>query len=343
MGLRGRGRRWMRFLVCGLGSIGRRHLHNLLDLGEEDIVLYRTGKSTLPDDDAADFPTEHDLSAALERWQPDAVLVTNPTALHLDVALPAAKSGAHLFIEKPVSHSMERVSALQEQVRSQGLRILVGFQFRFHPGLRRAKSLLEQGEIGTPLAAAAHWGEYLPDWHPWEDYRQGYSAREDLGGGVVLTLSHPLDYLRWLLGEVVGVRAEVRTSDALDTQVEDTALMILEHEEGALSSVHLNYHQRPMRHDLEIVGSAGTLRWDAVENEVSWWSADDGRRQTEAVPDGFERNSMFVDEMIHFIDVINGDAEPVCDLEDGIAALRIALAALDSAREGRRLDLRERV
>lgn len=333
----------MRFMICGLGSIGRRHLRNLVRLGQEDIVLYRTGKSTLPDDEVADFPTEHDLGAALERWQPGAVLVTNPTALHLDVALPAAKSGAHLFLEKPVSDSMEGVAALQEEIRNGGLRVLVGFQFRFHPGLRRAKSLLEQGQIGTPLAAVAHWGEYLPDWHPWEDYRQGYSAREDLGGGVVLTLSHPLDYLRWLLGEVVSVRGEMRRSEALDTQVEDTAQIILEHESGTLSSVHLNYHQRPMRHDLEIVGSAGTLRWDAVENEVSWWNPDDERWQTEAAPKRFERNSMFVDEMSHFLDVVRGEAQPVCDLEDGIAALRIALAALDSARDGQRLDLRERV
>ncbi len=333
----------MRFLICGLGSIGRRHLRNLVELGHEDIVLFRTGKSTLPDDEMADYPTEGDLSAALDRWQPEAVLVTNPTALHVEVALPAAKSGAHLFLEKPVSDSMQGLAGLQEEVDNQGLRALVGFQFRFHPGLRRARSLFDDGALGEPLAATAHWGEYLPNWHPWEDYRRGYSARRDLGGGVVLTLSHPLDYLRWLLGEVTAVTAEVRTSEALETEVEDTAQIILEHDVGALSSVHLNYHQRPMRHDLEIVGSRGTLRWNAVDNRVSWRTHDMESWRTEPPPEGFERNSMFVAEMRHFVDVVRAGAQPVCDLEDGIAALRIALAALDSARAGRRIELRERV
>ena len=91
-----------------------------------------------------------------------------------------------------------------EQNHSQ---VLVGFQFRFHPGLQQVKKLLDEGAIGKPISAHAHWGEYLPDWHPWEDYKQGYAARPELGGGVVLTLSHPLDYLRWLLGEVESLSA----------------------------------------------------------------------------------------------------------------------------------------
>ena len=83
----------MRFLICGLGSIGRRHLNNLLSLGQDDIVLFRTGKGTLAEDESTSFPVEHDLAEALDRWMPDAVLVTNPTALHLDVAIPAAQAG----------------------------------------------------------------------------------------------------------------------------------------------------------------------------------------------------------------------------------------------------------
>lgn len=333
----------MRFLICGLGSIGRRHLRNLQALGQDDIVLYRTGKSTMDDDELAGYPIEPDLETALARWEPDAVLVTNPTALHLETAQPAAEAGAHVFLEKPVSHAMEGVNALRQAVQEQGIQVCVGYQFRFHPGLQRAKELLEEGAIGEPLSAAAHWGEYLPSWHPWEDYRESYSARADLGGGVLLTLSHPLDYLRWMLGEVESVTAEIGSSSALDTEVEDSADLILRHQEGVLTSVHLDYHQRPMRHDMEIVGSEGTLLWSAVRDQIQWWTAGDEGWQVEAASEDFERNSMFLDEMRQFIAVISGEADPVCGLDDGVAALRIALAALNSAEAGRRVELREKV
>jgi len=188
----------VKFLIGGLGSVGRRHLRNLIKLGERDILLYRTHRSTLPEAELAGFPVETDLRTALQH-KPDAVIVSNPTALHMDVAIPAARAGCHLFLEKPVSHSLDGLDELDNALCEGGGRLLVGFQFRFHPGLQRLSRLLAEGVIGRPLSARACWGEYLPGWHPWEDYRQSYSARPELGGGVILTLCHPFDYLRWLL------------------------------------------------------------------------------------------------------------------------------------------------
>jgi len=172
----------MRTVIAGLGSIGRRHLRNLLAIGESDIVLLRSGHGTLPDAELSGLPTVGSLSEALD-GRPQAVIVANPTAYHLDVALPAAEAGCHLLLEKPVSHSMARVAVLAAAAAASGSRILVGFQFRFHPALRALRQLLSDGALGEPLHAGAHWGEHLPDWHPWEDYRSSYSARADLGGG----------------------------------------------------------------------------------------------------------------------------------------------------------------
>src|SRR5512138_1083305 len=192
----------MKILIAGLGSIGRRHFRNLIALGEKDIVLLRTRKATLPDDELAGYPVETNLEEALRKHQPEAVIVSNPTAFHLDVAIPAAETGCAILLEKPISHSTQRLDQLEETVRKSGSKVLVAFQFRFHPGMVRAKQLTEAGEIGRILSAHVQFGEYLPAWHPWEDYRQGYAARADLGGGVILTLSHPFDYLRMLLGDV---------------------------------------------------------------------------------------------------------------------------------------------
>jgi predicted dehydrogenase len=321
----------MRFLIAGLGSIGRRHLRNLAALGEHDILLYRTHHSTLPDEDLDDFVVETDLQTALAH-APDAVIIANPTALHMDVAIPAAQAGCHLFLEKPVAHNLARVDELQQELTSRGKQALVGFQFRFHPGLQQVKRLLEDGAIGRPLSVHAHWGEYLPGWHPWEDYRRGYSARPDLGGGVVLTLCHPLDYLHWLLGDVAGVWAFLGKHGGLELDVEDTAEIGLQFTQGCLGSVHLDYNQRPTMHWLEIVGAEGSLRWDNTYGLVRCYQANVDRWQTFAPPDGFERNTMFLDEMRHFLAVMRGDTQPVCSLADGREALELALAVYESAR-----------
>lgn len=316
-----------RFLICGLGSIGRRHLRNLIALGQDDIVLYRTREATLPDDELGGHPVETDLRVALDRWKPDAVLVTNPTALHLEVAIPAARTGADLLIEKPVSHTMEGVDNLIDAVRVGGGQVLVGYQFRFHPGLKKAKELLEGDAIGKPISARAHWGEYLPHWHPWEDYRRSYSASSELGGGVILTLSHPLDYLGWLLGEVSGLQASIPAVQQLGLEVEEAAEILLRHQSGALSSVHLDYNQRPPRHDLEIIGSRGTLRWSNGDGAVQIWRVEIEHWDQFDPPNGYERNDMFLEEIRHFVHMIAGTENPMCTLDDGIRALQVALEA----------------
>ena len=319
----------MKFMIAGLGSIGRRHLRNLIALGEEDILLYRSGKSTLPDDELKGYINETDLDSVLAH-EPDAVIVSNPTALHLDVAIPAAEAGCHLLLEKPISHNLERIDELQAAVERGGGKVLVGYQFRFHPGLRAVKRLLEEGKIGKPVSVRAHWGEYLPAWHPWEDYQNSYAAREDLGGGVVLTLCHPFDYLRWLLGEVESVWGMVGQQGDLDIDVEDIAEVVLQFQSGVFGSVHLNYHQRPPVHSLEIIGTEGTVCWENQEGITRIYQASSQEWEVISPPEGFERNDLFLTEMSHFIEVLEGDADPVCGLVDGIRALQIAVAARSS-------------
>lgn len=325
----------MRFLICGLGSVGRRHLRNLKALGYDDVVLLRSGESTLSDDELTGLPVERDLRQALKRWEPEAVVIANPTAYHLEIAIPAAAAGCDLLIEKPLSHSTQLVEDLRSAVvRGKG-RVLVGFQFRFHPGLKAVHRLLREEAIGRPLSAGAHWGEFLPNWHPWEDHRRSYSARTDLGGGVILTLSHPIDYLRWLLGEVESVVAAHGTLGDLGIEVEDTAEIVLRFVTGPLGAIHLNYNQRPTSHWLEIVGTQGTLCWNDSDGVVRLYRAGPDRWESFPPPEGFERNSMFLDEMRHFVQVVAGKAEPVCDLEDGVQALLIATAAKVSSSEAR--------
>lgn len=327
-------RSYVRYLIAGFGSIGRRHFRNLLSLGEKDIIFYRTHKSTLDDDELSDFIVETDLRKALAHG-PDGVVISNPTAFHLDVAIPAAQQGCDIFLEKPVSHSMERVEDFKQIVDTKGSEVLVGFQFRFHPGLQRIKELLAAEQIGRPLAVRAHWGEYLPGWHPWEDYRKGYSARADLGGGVILTLSHPFDYLRWLMGDVRAVWALTASNSDLDVDVEDTAEIGLRFENDCIGSVHLNYTQRPPSHELEIVGTRGTIQWKYNEGGVRVFDITEEQWRDYPLKSGFERNDMFLDEMSHFIDVVSGKVDPICPLVDGIRVQELIDGVKTSAETGR--------
>ena len=327
----------MKILIAGLGSIGRRHLRNFQALNAGEFVLLRSRRATLPDDELGDLPTEQNITEALNNYSPDIVVVSNPTSLHLDVAIPAAEAGCHLLLEKPISHTMDRVSTFADIVRQQDVRVLVGFQFRFHPGFQHIKQLLDEDAIGPVTSVHVHWGEYLPAWHPWEDYRIGYAARSDLGGGVLLTLCHPFDYLRWLIGEVHTVSAMMAQAGGLDIEVEDTANVMLRFSNGALGTVHLDYVQRPPTHTLQITGQSGRILWDDEDGAVHWYQTDSETWETEEMSADFERNTLFIGEVKHFLSCIENGTEPCVNLADGIAAQKIVLAAKESNREGKEI------
>jgi predicted dehydrogenase len=328
----------MKFLIAGFGSIGKRHLSNLQALGERDVLLYRTHHSTLSEEGLVGIPVETSLEAALAH-KPDAVIISNPTSLHIDVAIPAAKAGCAILLEKPISNNFERVAELQKVVAQNRVKVLVGFQFRFHPTLRQIAQWLQQKEIGDPISMNAHWGEYLPGWHPWEDYRKSYSARADLGGGVVNTLTHPLDYLHWLMGEADELAAMTGTHSDLGLEVEDTAEILLRYHSGALGSIHLDYVQQPPRHAFEIIGNCGTIVWENSTGCARLYRSKENRWLEVNPPAGFERNQLFLDEMAHFINVAKGEETPCCTLDDGITALTLTNAVYRSAAEKKMIRL----
>jgi predicted dehydrogenase len=323
----------MKFLIAGFGSIGRRHLRNLRTLGETDFVLLRSHKSTLPDDEISGLPVETNIDAALA-YQPDGVIVSNPTALHLAVAIPAARAGCAILMEKPISHSLDKVKEFKEAAQTGGAGVLLGYQFRFHPSLRQVKTWLDEDMIGRSLSFRAHWGEYLPNWHPWEDYRASYTSRQDLGGGVVVTLSHPVDYLRWLLGDVQNLWAFSGRISDLEIQVEDYAEIGMQFSSGVVGSLHVDYFQQPPSHTLEITGTKGRITWDNADGRAELFRSATRVWQDVSLPVDFDRNELFLAEMSHFLEVVQHKAEPLCNLADGEAALKICLAAHQSASSG---------
>jgi predicted dehydrogenase len=329
-----------RVLVVGCGSIGQRHIANMRQLGIEKI--YAVDPRSKRRDEATSTFSIQVFESLESAWicDPEVVLITVPTSLHIPVALEAAARRCHLFIEKPLSHSHEGVACLERMIRQNELVTLVGCNLRFHPGLKLVKRLVSQGAIGKPIAVRAEVGQYLPDWHPGEDYRRGYSAQRELGGGVILDAIHEIDCVRWLLGEVSVAVCMAGKLSRLEIDTEDIAAILLRFESGALGEIHLDYIQRAYSRTCQVIGEEGTLQWDYSAGIVRWFSAQTKQWSTYANPEGWQPNEMYLDQMKHFLRCLCGDEEPVLSVSEGARVLEIALAAKEANRRQRSIELR---
>ena len=318
-----------RFLVVGCGSIGKRHMENLRRLGVTDILAVE------PSEDRRKEVAERfgarafgDLGMALGE-QPEVALICTPPSLHIGQAMAAARAGCHLFVEKPVADALDGVDELIAEVQRASLVNLVACNFRFHPGLRHIKKLLEGGELGTVVSARAQFGQYLPDWHPWEDYRLGYSARRELGGGVALDRIHEIDYMRWLFGEIDEVHAFAAKLSSLEIDTEDTVEIVMRFTSGTLGSVHLDYVRRTYDASLEIVGDLGTARWRYQDRCVEWSLAGESAWRRLEWPD-YDGNQMYIDELRHLFRVLAGEEAAELDIAGAKRDLEVALEARES-------------
>lgn len=324
----------MKFLVLGCGSIGKRHIRNLKNINAGEIIAYDVKLERCHDvEEHYGIRTSRDLEQSLAQ-RPDVALICNPTSLHISSALIAAHNGCHLFIEKPLSHSLDGIDELIEIVDQKELVTLVACNMRFHPGISKMKELLDKESIGKIICARAQAGHYLPSWHPWEDYRYGYSGNKSLGGGVILDGIHEIDYITWLLGEVMQVFCFSGKLSSLEIDTEDTAEILLKFKSGAMTEVHLDYVQRSYARSCLIIGEEGTILWDFNERQVRFYSAKSEKWQIFHEKSGYDINEMYIEEMKHFLQCVVGKTKPLQDINRAKRVLQIALAAKESSLNG---------
>jgi predicted dehydrogenase len=335
----------MNVLVVGCGSIGKRHIRNLT------ANLKRFGVRSI----AAVDPREDrraevrklfgltDLHPTLEaalRKPADAAVICTPTALHIEPALELARRGVHLMIEKPISHNLDGVDELLKICREKRLVCFVAYVMRFDPSLRKVKKLLDAGKVGRVLSVRSETSAYLPDWHPWEDYRTFYMAKKVLGGGAILDESHSLDYARWLFGEPERVFCLNDLISDLEIDTDDINEMVIRFRSKAVASIHHDLLGRVPRENLEIVGSEGTVLWDAKKHEVWFYRATKGKKKPKKDPWTILRHDVddahtYVVEMRHFIECVRTRSQPLITGEDGKRTLQLILAGLESKRTER--------
>jgi predicted dehydrogenase len=340
----------MKFLIVGLGGIGQRHTRNLRSvMGDRcEIIAYRVRRDSPVLSDALQVEAQDGLEerygirsfdrlneALAER--PDAALICNPTSMHMDVALEAARAGCHLLIEKPVSHSLQGIDELDKAIKKHNLVCMIAYQLRFHPCLTLAHRLFTEGAIGRAIACRAAIGEYLPGWHRYEDYRTLYASKRALGGGVVLSQIHELDILYWFFGRPRHIVSMGGHLSDLEIDVEDVASTLLSYD-GMVAHLHQDYVQQPPQRQIEIVGSAGKMSIDLRALTVQAYG-DAGQSIRSESFEGLERNRLFLDELNSFINAIKTRSAVPVDLATGRQSLEMALAIRRSIDTGARVDM----
>lgn len=344
----------MKVLMVGLGGIGQRHVRNLCTLlgPELEIMAVRFRKNSqiiteqMGIEEGSRLEEKYNIQVYTDLEQtlvnkPDIVFICNPSSLHIPIALRAAQAGCNLFIEKPLSHNFEQVEELISLVKSQNIKAMVGYQMRFHPCLQYLASLIQEERVGQFLAVRAEVGEYLPGWHKYEDYRQMYASKKELGGGVILSQIHELDYLYWLLGLPQRVFAMGGHLSSLEIDVEDTAEILMEYSINGHKipvSVHQDYVQRPSTRTCQIIGDSGKILVDLRALTVSVFDSRGEQIGFESY-EGFQRNQLFLDELKHFLNCVQGNQTPLVTIHDGAQSLRMALAAKESLETGKVVNL----
>lgn len=267
--------------------------------------------------------------------RPDVAVVANPASFHRDAAQLLFAAGAHVLVEKPLADATTSASAIVRAARVATRHLLVGYHLRFSDTVPRLKQLLNEGAIGDPTAFRLAVGQHLDQWRPGTDARQSVSARRDLGGGVLLELSHELDGLRYLLGEVHELTARLSHSGApTDGIVETTADLTIRTATGVTGAVHLDMVSPVPFRRWELDGTAGRLVADLLQGRIEHVDAS-GSSTTVAASGPGERDRAEQRLIANLIAVEHGTEMPVCTGADGVAAVAIVEAAIASARSGR--------
>jgi predicted dehydrogenase len=319
----------LKILVVGYGSIGKRHIKNLRNFQNIEIIILTKRKldNFLKKEECQ---IVNSIDDAIKE-KPDAALITNVTSEHVDIGLKLAKLGIHLFIEKPLSNSFKKINQLEKIVKKEKIISQIGCNLRFHPCIKKIRELIVKEIIGKNFSVIVENGSYLPDWHPYENYKKSYAANEEKGGGVILTNIHEIDYLYWFFGKVKEVTAISGRISKLGIKVEDFSSIILKFNKNIMGEIHFDYFQRPSFRGCKIIGEKGTIIWDFEKNNVIVYNIKKKKWKTHLKLKNYDNNIMYINEIEHFLNCIKQNKNTINDIQEGIKVLKITLGIKKSA------------
>lgn len=311
----------MRLLICGLGSIGRRHARVIHQAWPSiELAVIRSGLGPDCPELALMSHQFSDFDAAID-WGPNAAVIASPAPFHQYQALVLARQGVPLLIEKPIGIGTESMQAWDELlVLSINVPILVGYVLRYDPCAAYVKQRIESQELGRVLEADFYCGSWLPEWRPNSDYRECVSGRQSLGGGALLELSHELDLAVWLLGELELSFASLQQSGLLEVDVEDQVLLVGRSDACSLVTIRLNFCSQPSRRTVVIRCERGEISWDLLAVNVDVLIRD---QQAQRFQPGLLADDRYRLQAEYFLRCVSGDTVPHCSLSDGLQVLKL--------------------
>ena len=311
-------------VIVGLGSIGNRHLQNCLELGVGKMTVVRRASANSHFAAPAGVSVVHSIEEALHD-QPDFGIVCNPTHLHASTAIEFLQGNCHVLVEKPLGKTLGvDEQALSKLAAGSDRVVAMAYCMRDHPAYALAKQQIESGSIGKCLYAKAWFEGYLPDWHPWEDYRESYAALPDQGGGVLRTLDHEMDFLQWVLGPVATASGRAINTNGIGIKADDLAMYTLDHPQGVVSQVTTAFCRKPQSRGFEFVGSDGTLSFRHEDGTLWLSDSQSDQRQELLVATDEHIPAMYVDMMRAFLESISGETnETLGRLVDGASIMQL--------------------
>lgn len=301
----------MKILICGLGSIGKRHAKNLLSLKKKNLIFFRERNLRLNENKLKNITTFDSLKKSLNQ-NPNVAFICNTTSKHMDTAIECAKKGCHLFIEKPLSNNLKKIKILESIIKKKKIKVMIGYNMRFHPLMKKIKKILENNQIGVVYNIQSEWSEYLPDWHPWENYKDTYAAQKKMGGGCSLTLSHELDSLYWLFGKIKKVE-NFKIFKHLEGDVDTSSDFLIRFKNSAVGYSHIDFLGKPHVRKLFISGTKKKIYFNYYKNKVKIINRFG---KIKVIKVKFKKNDMYLEEIRYFLKCISKNNTPSPGIED---------------------------
>ena len=326
----------MKYLCIGSGSIGKRHIRNLMSIGvkAEDISAMdprEDRRNEIINMGIRDVYST--LEEALETNDYYASIVCSPTDCHIRQGIDLASRGIHILMEKPLADNLEGIEEFKAEIEKNNVVVLMAYIFRFSPLTEKVQEILNSGVIGKVLYVRGEFSEYLPDWHPYEDYRSFYMAEKKQGGGSILDQSHIMDLVHYLFGEFETVYALNGNLSSLEVNSDDYSELTIGLKNGIIASVHTDMFGRDHKKEIEVKGEKGNIYWSPTNNFVTHYDAESKvKKLYNKFPTDFNLN--YIKELSHFIACCEGREAPLATLQQGIETMELILGAYKSVKTG---------
>jgi len=322
-------------LIVGLGSIGKRHVRIVKKLFPDvNIVVLRHKQCDKNHSNSlGSFICVTSIDEAIST-NPQVAIIANPAPMHIDVAKKLASNRISLLIEKPISNTSKNIQSLIDLCSQNGIILMTAYNLRFSPSLIEFKKQLELNKIGPVYSVRSEVGQHLSSWRPDSDYRNGVSANQDLGGGVLLELSHEIDYLMWIFGSIEWVKSYVSKQSSLDIDVEDNANIILCFKRDKSSNLIASLNMDFIRHDTTrkcfAIGNKGTLLWDGISGRVMHFDKRINKWQT-VFSSVYDVDYTYKEEIKSFFLSVESKKQPHISGYDGMRAVSVVEAVKESS------------